>query len=126
MPRQDVYGRWISDDGTLYWDGQAWQPVTAITGFSTYYPATATAPAPGSSIKGGVALGFGIASLILWLLPILGLPAAITALVVGGLSMSTASRKLGRWGLILGVIGLVLSLINAAAGVFIALHKATG
>ena len=26
MPRQDAYGRWISDDGLFYWDGNAWRP----------------------------------------------------------------------------------------------------
>jgi len=122
MPRQDVYGRWVSDDGALYWDGRAWQPVTAITGFATYQAAPATAGAP-SSAKGGVALGLGVASLIFWLLPILGFPISIAAVVVGGLSLSTSGRRLGRWGLILGCVGLGLSLINAAAGVYIATHR---
>ena len=27
MPRQDAFGRWISDDGLFYWDGNAWRPV---------------------------------------------------------------------------------------------------
>ena len=27
MPRQDAQGRWISDDGLLYWDGTAWRPI---------------------------------------------------------------------------------------------------
>jgi hypothetical protein len=27
VPRQDAYGRWISDDGLFYWDGTAWRPV---------------------------------------------------------------------------------------------------
>src|SRR2546423_260088 len=76
MPRQDVYGRWISDDGALYWDGRAWQPVTAVT----YQPTQPAAAAPGSA-KGGIALGLGIASLLFWLLPILGLPISIAAVV---------------------------------------------
>jgi hypothetical protein len=122
MPRHDAYGRWISDDGALYWDGRAWQPVTAMTGFATYQPGPATAAAP-RSVKGGVALGLGIASLILWLLPVLGFPVSIAAVAVGGLSLSTSGRKLGRWGLILGCVGLGLSIINAAAGVYIATHK---
>src|SRR2546421_497292 len=42
MPRQDVYGRWISDDGALYWDGRAWQPVTPVT----YQPTQPAAAAP--------------------------------------------------------------------------------
>ena len=123
MPRLDAYGRWVSDDGALFWDGQAWQPMASSTGFATYYPGTATAAAPlPSSVKGGVALGFGIASLVLWLLPILGLPASITALIVGAMSLNTSGRKLGRWGLALGVIGLVLTLINGALGAYLALR----
>jgi len=27
MPHQDAQGRWISDDGLLYWDGNAWRPI---------------------------------------------------------------------------------------------------
>jgi hypothetical protein len=122
MPRLDAYGRWVSDDGALYWDGQAWQPMASITGFATYYPGTAAAARAPSRIKGGVALGFGIASLVLWLLPILGLPASITALIVGTMSLNTSGRKLGRWGLAFGVIGLVLTLINGALGAYFALR----
>ena len=29
MPRQDAQGRWISDDGSQYWDGAAWRPTGA-------------------------------------------------------------------------------------------------
>jgi hypothetical protein len=28
VPRQDAQGRWVSDDGLQYWDGNAWQPVS--------------------------------------------------------------------------------------------------
>jgi hypothetical protein len=27
MPIVDAYGRWLSDDGRLFWNGQAWQPI---------------------------------------------------------------------------------------------------
>jgi hypothetical protein len=27
MPVVDAYGRWLSDDGRLLWNGQAWQPI---------------------------------------------------------------------------------------------------
>jgi hypothetical protein len=36
MPRQDAYERWVSDDGTSYWDGREWQPIAAITGYPMY------------------------------------------------------------------------------------------
>jgi hypothetical protein len=32
MPVQDAQGRWISDDGTQYWDGTAWRPTGAQPG----------------------------------------------------------------------------------------------
>jgi len=124
MPHLDAYGRWVSDDGSLYWDGVAWQPMTSITGFPTY-PATATGAGP-SSVKGPLALGLGIASLIFWLLPILGLPVAVAALVVGGLALRTSRRKLGGWGLVLGAIGLVLSVANFVWGAYLALHTGKG
>lgn len=28
MPHQDAQGRWLSDDGLQYWDGNAWRPIT--------------------------------------------------------------------------------------------------
>lgn len=122
MPHQDAYGRWVSDDGALYWDGRAWQPLNAVAGYGAY----PTAPVGyGRSAKGGVALGFGIASMVAWLLPIAGLPISITAVVVGILSLRTSSRTLGRVGLILGAIGLVLTIINSALGVYFALNKNT-
>jgi hypothetical protein len=122
MPRQDAYGRWISDDGALFWDSQSWQPLAPVSGYAGYPPAIAgTYGAP--SAKGNVALGLGIASLITWLLPIIGLPVAISAMVVGWLAMGTSTANRGRWGLIMGVIGLVLALVNAALGVYLALNK---
>jgi hypothetical protein len=27
VPRQDAQGRWLSDDGLQYWDGNAWRPL---------------------------------------------------------------------------------------------------
>ena len=125
MPHLDAYGRWVSDDGALYWDGRAWQPMTGITGYPAYYPAPTAPPGP-SSVKGPVALGLGIASLVFWLLPALGLPVAIAALVMSWLALGTSGRRLGRWGQVLGAIGLVLSLINFAAGAYMALHPAKG
>jgi hypothetical protein len=32
----DAYERWVSDDGTQYWDGREWQPIAAITGYPMY------------------------------------------------------------------------------------------
>ncbi|HKW72336.1 MAG TPA: hypothetical protein VJQ08_05870 [Candidatus Dormibacteraeota bacterium] len=122
MPRQDAYGRWISDDGALYWDGRAWQPVATPTGYPGYAPMIPGTYAVSSS-KGSWALGLGIASLFLWLLPILGLPVSIAAVALGRMALTTSTASRGRWGFILGLIGLALSVVNAALGVYLALNK---
>ena len=117
MPQQDVYGRWLSDDGSMVWDGRAWQPAAPGSANPLATPAGAGYLVP--SVKGTVALGLGIASLLGWLLPIVGLPLSISAVVLGWLSVNTTSRDRGKWGLILGVIGLVLSVANAVLGAYI-------
>jgi hypothetical protein len=53
MPHQDAQGRWISDDGLQYWDGNAWRP-TGIT-----------APPRGSNVAlPAVLIGCGFAVVI--------------------------------------------------------------
>jgi hypothetical protein len=32
MPRQDAQGRWISDDGNLWWTGSSWERLPAKAG----------------------------------------------------------------------------------------------
>lgn len=121
MPQQDVYGRWLSDDGSMVWDGRAWQPAAPPPGNPLAAPASALAP----SSKGTVSLGLGIGSMFGWILPIVGVPLSISAIVVGWLSANTTSRARGRWGLILGVIGLVLSIANAILGAYIAVSRSS-
>ncbi|NMA42175.1 MAG: DUF4190 domain-containing protein [Oligosphaeraceae bacterium] len=48
-------------------------------------------------------------SLIMWLLPIIGLPVSIVALILG-------CKNEYKTGIILNAIGLVLTIINATAG----------
>lgn len=78
----------------------------------------AAAPPPAKSGKAIAGLVLGICSLILWCLPILGLPAAIVGLVLSikskpdGGGMATA-------GVVLNIIGIVLSLGNAAFGIYL-------
>ncbi|TMD12170.1 MAG: hypothetical protein E6I27_00815 [Chloroflexi bacterium] len=59
MPHQDAQGRWISDDGLQYWDGNAWRPTGA------------QAPArSGISAVPAVLIGCGFALVIVLLLGI--------------------------------------------------------
>lgn len=56
-------------------------------------------------------LVLGIISLIAWLLPLAGLPVSIIGLVIG-------IRKNYTTGIVLNIIGLVLTVANAAIGAY--------
>ena len=74
-------------------------------------------PSPSSEDgKSTGSLVCGILSLILWLLPIIGLPLSITGLILG-------LRKKYSAGMILNGIGLVLSVINAVVGAVLAVKR---
>ena len=69
-------------------------------------------PMPSSSNnanKSTGALVCGIISLIMWLLPIIGLPVSIVGLILG-------CKNKYKTGIILNAIGLVLTIINATVG----------
>jgi len=59
VPRQDAQGRWISDDGLQYWDGNAWRPIGAQA-----------PPRRGISAVPAVLIGCGFALVIVLLLGI--------------------------------------------------------
>lgn len=81
-----------------------------------------TEPTPTARPKpGGMAIAslvLGICSLFLWCLPILGLPASITGLVLAIKSKETGGG-MSKAGLILNIIGLVLSVGNGALGAYL-------
>ena len=59
--------------------------------------------------KSTVALVLGIISLIMWIIPIIGLPLSIVGLVLG-------CKNKYKAGIILNIIGLVLTIINTTVG----------
>ena len=77
----------------------------------------------GQAIAG---LVLGIISMLAWLLPICGLPVAIVGIVLSALGRKSVSRRtMATVGLVLSIIGLVLTLGNAALGVLMALPGPT-
>ena len=62
--------------------------------------------------KSTTALVLGILSLVFWLLPLFGLPISIVGLVFGIRRKYTA-------GIVLNVIGLCLTVVNAALGAYL-------
>ena len=59
----------------------------------------------------------GIISLVAWLLPICGGPIAIIGLVLGIMAWNSAKHNKAVAGVVMSVLGIVATIINAAAGI---------
>ena len=69
------------------------------------------------------ALVLGIVSLVAWIIPIIGLPVGITGVVCGAKGLKTSSRSMAIAGLVTGIIGICLSLINAVVGAMMGMNS---
>lgn len=90
-----------------------------------YQPPESLEPAtvgPTASGQATASLILGILSLFGWCLPIVGLPMSITGMVLGIKNLQAANRSAAIAGIVLNAIGLVLSLVNAAFGAFLAVQ----
>lgn len=70
--------------------------------------------------------GLGAFGLLAWFIPICGFPVTVAALIFGYLGQRSPSRR--TWaiiGMVLAVIGLVLTIANAAIGGYIGFTRAT-
>lgn len=100
-------------------------PNPYATPYGTPYAIPAARPdqAAGSAIAG---LILGIISALAWIFPICGLPLAVGGIVFSVLGRKSPSRRtMATAGLVLAIIGLVLTLANAALGVMMALQSPT-
>ena len=80
-------------------------------------PGSALTPAGGG--KAIASLCLGLFGLLAWLLPIIGLPTTITGLVLGIKSVTGPRKGVATAGIVLCIIGLVLSIGNAAIGAYL-------
>ncbi len=69
--------------------------------------------------KAIASLVLGILGLVVWILPIIGLPVTIIGVVQGAKALHSRQRGMAIAGLILSVIGLVAAAINAAIGAYL-------
>lgn len=60
----------------------------------------------------------GIVGLIAWFLPIAGIPIAIVGLVLGLRSRKKSASRLAMAGIVLCIISLVASIVNASIGAY--------
>lgn len=69
--------------------------------------------------KALIGLILGALGLICWCLPLAGVPVTIAGLVLGIMGLQSNNRGFAIAAIVLSSIGLVLSLVNAAAGVYL-------
>ena len=81
-------------------------------------PTPPPGPVPGSG-RATASLILGLCSLFLWLCPFVGLAASITGLVLGIQARRMQRTGMATAGVVLCVIGLAASLINAAIGTYL-------
>ena len=82
--------------------------------YPPYYPQKASGGG-----KAIASLVLGIIGMFAWLLPIVGLPVTITGLVLGVKSKYSENRGMAIAGIILTIIGLTLTVVNAAVGAYL-------
>jgi hypothetical protein len=61
----------------------------------------------------------GIASLIAWFIPLIGVMVSIIGLYLGNKELKKGENAIVRKGIMFSAIGLILSIINGAAGIFL-------
>lgn len=61
----------------------------------------------------------GFIGLLAWILPIVGFPIAVIGLVLGIVSLKDGNRGKTLTGIVLCSVGLVLTLVNSAAGIYL-------
>lgn len=104
-----------------YWDGVAWTAnVTdaAPQAVSPQYAAPVASPGGGKAIA---SLVLGIVGLVAWYLPVIGYPVTIVGLVMGVMGMKSSRRGMAIAGVVLSALGLLITIINSALGVYMAL-----
>jgi biopolymer transport protein ExbB/TolQ len=80
------------------------------------------APVRENSGQDGTAIAslvLGILSLVGWCLPLIGLPMTIVGLVLGFKSLGSQNRGMAIAGIVLNILGLLLSVVNAAFGAYL-------
>jgi hypothetical protein len=81
-------------------------------------PPESTVARTGSG-KAIASLCLGLFGLVAWFLPIIGFPVTITGLVLGVQSLNGPRKGVATAGIVLCIIGLVLSTANAAIGAYL-------
>ena len=61
----------------------------------------------------------GIAGLVAWFIPLIGLPITVIGLTLGIISLKSNNRGMATAGIIMSILGLVLTIINGSIGAYL-------
>lgn len=64
-------------------------------------------------------LVLGVCGLVFWLVPLFGFPITIAGLVMGAMERKKGAKGMATAGFVLSIIGLVLTIVNSAAGAYL-------
>jgi hypothetical protein len=79
-----------------------------------------TEAAEGSSGKATASLVLGLISIVTWIIPLFGLPTTIAGLVLGIKGLGPQRRGKAIAGIVLSIVFLVITVLNAAWGAIMA------
>lgn len=81
-------------------------------------PISAIPQASPNDGKATAALVLGIIGMIMWCLPILGLPIGIVGIVLGAKGLDSSKRGMAMAGLIMSILCVAFALVNAGIGAY--------
>ena len=76
---------------------------------------------PSGGGKAIASMVLGIVGLLAWILPLCGFPVTIVGLILGIVDRKSSRRGMAIAGIVMNIIGLLGSTINAALGAYLAL-----
>lgn len=85
-----------------------------------YQPQPKNNLALAAAITGGVSILAGLCC------PLIGFPVSIAGIVMGAMSLKPPNKTLALVGIICGVLGLIVTIANAAAGVWLQMQMDKG
>jgi hypothetical protein len=83
-------------------------------------PGPSLRPGPRSG-KARASLVLGLAAMISWCFPPVGFPIALAGLILGMAGLESENRRSAIAGVVLSVLGIVLSIVAAGTGLFLAI-----
>lgn len=89
-------------------------------GYPVGYAGSAAADNRGQATA---ALVLGLVGLIAWLIPCVGLPVTVVGIIMGVKGSRSSARGMARAGLILSIVSAALTVVNAAAGAYMAVQR---